>query len=224
MRTDQILPALLRSDPAAPRVTYYDDTDGPHSGERIELSGKVLANWVAKAGNLLLEEFDLSPGDRVEVDLPAEHWRTLYWALAAWAIGAVVVDADGDVLITDRPRGNTTDQVVVTLAALARRGDDVPEGALDEAAELSGFGDRLDADGAGADELALDIAGRRISSGELGSPRSTGGGRVQVHGDLTTVLRTAASVWAADGAVLLCRGADAATLAHRLEVEGAESA
>ena len=58
MRLDQLLPGLLASDPARPRITCYDDT----TGERIELSGKVLANWVAKAANLLQEEYDAGPG------------------------------------------------------------------------------------------------------------------------------------------------------------------
>lgn len=222
MRTDQILPALLRSDPAAPRVTYYDDTDGPQAGERIELSGKVLANWVAKAGNLLIEEFDLTAGDRVELDLPAEHWRTLYWALATWAVGGVVVDEDGDVLITDRPRPDVADQVAVTLAALARRGTDVPVGILDEAAELSGYGDHLDAEAAAADDPAVHLGSVRLSSAQLAQPRPGGPARVQAHGDLATVLTTAAAVWAGDGSVLLCRGTTGDLLAARLSTEGAE--
>ena len=60
MRADRIVPTLLSSDPALLRVTFYDDAAGPTRGERIELSGKVLANWVNKAANLLQDEFDLS--------------------------------------------------------------------------------------------------------------------------------------------------------------------
>ncbi|MGL5864968.1 MAG: TIGR03089 family protein [Dermatophilaceae bacterium] len=84
-----LLAALVASDPGRPRITCYDDTDGPTRGERVELSARVLANWVAKAGNLAREEFDAGPGTIVRLDLPP-HWRTLYWALAAWSLGAVI--------------------------------------------------------------------------------------------------------------------------------------
>ena len=86
-------PAVLRrpvaSDPGRPRVTVYDDTDTPTRGERVELSARVLANWVAKAANLLQDDLDVTPGSVVRLDLPP-HWRTLYWALAVWSVGACV--------------------------------------------------------------------------------------------------------------------------------------
>ena len=75
--------------PRPPRVTVYDDTDSPTRGERIELSARVLANWVAKAANLLRDDLDAGPGSVVLLDLPP-HWRTLYWAFAAWSVGACV--------------------------------------------------------------------------------------------------------------------------------------
>ncbi len=90
----EVLAAMLGSDPGRPRVTFYEDTPGPTSGERIELSAKVLANWVSKAANALQEEWDLAPGSRVRLDLPP-HWRSLYWALAVWSVGATVVLDDG---------------------------------------------------------------------------------------------------------------------------------
>ncbi|HKG50491.1 MAG TPA: TIGR03089 family protein [Actinomycetales bacterium] len=86
----ELLAALVASDPTRPRVTWYDDADGPTRGERIELSARVLANWTAKAANLLVDELDVEPGDVVVLALPT-HWRALYWALAAWSAGAVVV-------------------------------------------------------------------------------------------------------------------------------------
>ena len=43
-----VLDPLLGSDPAGPRITYYDDA----SGERIELSTATLANWAAKTGKI----------------------------------------------------------------------------------------------------------------------------------------------------------------------------
>ena len=79
----------MSADPGRPRITVYDDTDSPTRGERIELSARVLANWVAKAANLLRDDLDVGPGSVVLLDLPP-HWRTLYWAFAAWSVGACV--------------------------------------------------------------------------------------------------------------------------------------
>jgi acyl-CoA synthetase (AMP-forming)/AMP-acid ligase II len=77
--------ARLLADGARPRLTWYGADE-----ERVELSGRVLANWVVKATNLLTEEGDVGPGSRVVLDLPV-HWRTPVWALAAWLAGAHVV-------------------------------------------------------------------------------------------------------------------------------------
>ena len=73
----RLLPSLNRADATAPRVTFYDDA----TGERIELSAKVLSNWAAKAANALVEEFDAALGTTVGLVLPL-HWRAFYWALA----------------------------------------------------------------------------------------------------------------------------------------------
>ena len=80
--------------------------------ERVELSGAVLANWVAKTTNLIVEEFDAGPGCRLLIDLPP-HWRTAVWVLGALRAGATAVlpGADGaapdgrdaDVTVTVRP-------------------------------------------------------------------------------------------------------------------------
>ena len=48
----RLLDAALRSDPARPLVTFYDDA----TGERIELSVTTYANWVAKTASLLQDE------------------------------------------------------------------------------------------------------------------------------------------------------------------------
>jgi len=82
-----LLAATLRRDAAAPLVTYYDDT----TGERVELSGATLANWVAKTANLLQDEFDVTAGSTVAVALPV-HWQTAAVLLAVWSCGAAVLD------------------------------------------------------------------------------------------------------------------------------------
>src|SRR3954449_8078088 len=101
-----VLARMVPSDPGRPRLTWYDDEPGPTAGERIELSGRVLANWVAKAANLLQDEAAAGPGTTVGIDLPA-HWRSVYWSLATWSVGATVVLGEpatgADVLITESP-------------------------------------------------------------------------------------------------------------------------
>lgn len=134
--------STLLSEPGRPRLTWY----GP-DGERIELSGAVLDNWVSKTTNLLVEELDVAPGARVLLDLPP-HWRTVVWALAAWRTGATVVtgDAAADVVVSDRPGAldlpPRTEVIAVALPALARRFDgDLPAGALDAAQSVMTYGD-----------------------------------------------------------------------------------
>jgi uncharacterized protein (TIGR03089 family) len=100
--------AALRGAPAAPLVTYYDDT----TAERIELSAATLGNWVAKTANLLQDEFDVGPGSTVAVALPV-HWQTAAVLLAVWSCGATVLDtaaedegrlAEADVVLAARDR------------------------------------------------------------------------------------------------------------------------
>jgi uncharacterized protein (TIGR03089 family) len=82
-----ILAAAVARNAASPLITFYDDL----SGERVELSGATLANWVAKTANLLQEEFDVGPGTTVGVALPV-HWQTAAVLLATWSCGAAVLE------------------------------------------------------------------------------------------------------------------------------------
>ena len=134
--------ALVTSEPGRPRLTWYGA-----GGERIELSGAVLANWVSKTTNLLVEEFDAGPGVRIGLDLPA-HWRSVVWAIAAWRSGArLVVGAEvgaAEVVVTDRPSAHVRapQLVVVALPGLARTYDgELPPGAIDAAAAVMTYGD-----------------------------------------------------------------------------------
>ncbi len=103
-----LLAGVLRRDPAAPLVTHYDDA----TGERVELSGTTLANWVAKTANLLQDEFDVGPGSTVAVTLPV-HWQTAAVLLAVGSCGAAGLDtaaedddrlAAADVVLADAKR------------------------------------------------------------------------------------------------------------------------
>jgi uncharacterized protein (TIGR03089 family) len=212
-----VLAEILRSDPARPRVTFYEDTAGPTRGERIELSGKVLANWISKAGNALQDEYDLGPGSIVRLALPP-HWRALYWAFAIWSVGATVDCAGGsaaDLLICDDPEGVATatepgpdDIVLVTLAALARvHQGPLPARAMDEARELATYPDHFAAAATPSpDDLALITSGARTAYRgvvpQVGWPAGT---RVSLAGDLAQVLESTLAAWAVDGSVVLAR-------------------
>ncbi|KZM33921.1 TIGR03089 family protein [Oerskovia enterophila] len=160
------LQRLIIRDPGRPRVTWYGD-----DGERVELSGAVLHNWINKTVNLLVEEFDAAPGTRVLLDLPP-HWRAIVWGLAAWRTGATLVllpdtaasgvveqeegagvpalpelARDVDVVVTSRPAawtGTRAPVVAVPLPALARRFDgDLPAGAIDAGSAVMTYGDQI---------------------------------------------------------------------------------
>lgn len=239
----QVLEHLVATDQTAPRVTFYERTPGPTQGERIELSAKVLTNWVSKAANLLSEELDVDASSSVVVHLPAAHWRTAYWCLAVWSLGAqvVFVDADdddgalpsapivreADVLVTSNPADEVDiDIVLVTLAMLARRSSaPLPTDAIDEAQELSTFGDVFTP----FDVPASTAAALTVVTG-AGDERQTS------YADLTTPLTDAgrhflaspspellAGVLAGGGSVVLVRGdMEAADLARLLEQESAQ--
>jgi uncharacterized protein (TIGR03089 family) len=222
-----LLASLVASDPGRPRITVYDDTEGPTRGERVELSARVVANWVAKAANLLQDELDAGPGTVVHLALPP-HWRTLYWALAAWTVGASVDlragGAGADVVVTDDPprAGDAPATVVVTLAALARAATvPLPTGAVDEARELATHGDVVDpwAEPAPGDPALIAPDGTTTFADLV--PEGVPGRRHTTATDTASFLRTVLAAWAADGSVVLTRGTpDHDVLERRLASEG----
>jgi uncharacterized protein (TIGR03089 family) len=240
-----LLGAMVRSDPTRPRLTWYDDLAGPTQGERIELSGRVLANWTAKAANLLQEDLDVGPGSAVALDLPP-HWRTAYWLLAIWSVGAeaVVGPPQGagapDVLVTDGsggadgPGASAGQVVAVTLAALARAwaGPPLPTGAIDEARELATYGDRFEAWSTPAPgDPALTTAGRTYSYADLvpaARAAAAAAGLVEQARVMTSaaprsVLECWLPAWSVDGSLVLVRppqtGPDELTTAARVTAE-----
>jgi acyl-CoA synthetase (AMP-forming)/AMP-acid ligase II len=78
-----LLQRELRRDGTRPLLTWYDD----RTGERVELSVATTANWAAKTANLLLDEYDVSPGDTVTVH-PAWHWLSFVALIGVWTAGA----------------------------------------------------------------------------------------------------------------------------------------
>ena len=221
-----LLASLLASDPGRPRITVYDDADGPTHGERVELSARVVANWVSKAANLLQDELDAGPGTVVQLALPP-HWRTLYWALATWSVGATVdlrPDAGADVVVTDDPVrcDDAPAAVLVTLAALARSAaGSVPAGAVDEARELATHPDVFDAwDAPGGDDAALVTPDGATTFEELVPEAAPGRWHTDTP-DAGEFLRTVLAAWAGDGSVVLTRGGPHPdVLERRLASEG----
>ncbi|WP_144791528.1 TIGR03089 family protein [Kocuria palustris] len=106
-RTETEITRLLSrlAERPTPAVVWYGADGG-----RVELSGRVLENWIAKTANLLVDDLGMMPGDRLVLD-PAVHWRTLVLAAATWRIGAVLA----------LPGAATTGQAQVT-AVLDRTG------------------------------------------------------------------------------------------------------
>ena len=73
-----MLSPLLRTDPASPRLTVYDDA----IGSRMEFSAQTLDNWASKVANMLDEEFELDDAP-VLIDLPTS-WQSAVIALGAF--------------------------------------------------------------------------------------------------------------------------------------------
>jgi uncharacterized protein (TIGR03089 family) len=138
------LAAIVAVDPTRPLLTWYDDSNG----ERVELSGATLANWVAKTANLLVEGAGLDPGDRATVLLPP-HWQSAAVLLGCWSAGlAVSTTAEpGDVGFATQDRAGDLTQPIRYLVGLHPLGlpiRELPTGYLDFTAEARGYGDRFD--------------------------------------------------------------------------------
>ncbi|MCM3554227.1 TIGR03089 family protein [Janibacter melonis] len=230
-----LLPALLADDPARPRITCYDDLPGATAGERVELSARVLDKWVSKAANALQEEWDVAPGS-VVVLAARPHWRVAYWALATWAVGAtlslVEVD-DAEVAVSDTlPGPDAATSVYLTRASLARSSDvALPPGVVDEAADVSGYGDFFapwstpEPDGTalvtGSGELTY---GELVDAAAQRWPDLPRGGRVDVAPASTQDLLLAlVAAWSARGSLVVhVGGTDPAVRARRAQDEGVD--
>ena len=165
----ELMTTLRSGHSTSPRLTWY----GPDA-ERVELSGRVLDNWVAKTSNLLQDELDAAPGMRVRLDLPA-HWKSLIWALAAWQLGmeTVLDGSEANFLITDKPgtpEGKYDAVIAVALPALAMKWPgELPAGAIDYASEVRSHGDvfMAHADPAASDCAVNSHDGQRHPHGNL---------------------------------------------------------
>ena len=208
----ELMTALRSGQSTSPRLTWY----GPDS-ERVELSGRVLDNWVAKTSNLLQDELDAEPGTRLRLDLPA-HWKSLILALAAWQLGMEVVfdDADAELLATGDPgrgaaQGAFDAVLAVALPALAMRWQgELPTGVVDYAAEVRSHGDVFmpHVDPERSRRAVLGAAGTAHTHGELleGFAAAHGDGvrlLVPAGDGLEPALAQALGAWTGGGSVVL---------------------
>jgi uncharacterized protein (TIGR03089 family) len=126
----------------SPLLTYYDLS----TGERTELSGVSVANWVDKTSNLLVDELDVGTGDAVELALAERnpgHWVTLVWQLACWQVGAIITlgrrNAATVVVVGPAESTAATPGIPVLICSLHPLGLPLTEptpGALDYALEV----------------------------------------------------------------------------------------
>lgn len=121
-------------------------------GERIELSGRVLMNWVAKTSNFLDDELDFSDDPEATVAF-GPHWRSAAIACAVLNAGGKVsfeTDSVSPIFVTDSVDEAVThlksDEheyvVAVDRGALSPRFmGSLPADAVDYCAEVRSFGD-----------------------------------------------------------------------------------
>jgi uncharacterized protein (TIGR03089 family) len=175
------LASAVRHFPTTPLLTFYDDA----SGDRTELSGATLDNWVSKTANLLLDGVGLAPGDTVAVLMPP-HWQTAAVLLGVASAGLTADLGDGpgavDALFTT-PSGVaasagkvTLDRYATGLLPLAMPLRSLPDGYQDYVLEVRNYGDHFGGAPAGPDdETVLGRAAARVA--ELGI---TAGDRVLI--------------------------------------------
>ncbi|WP_228986692.1 TIGR03089 family protein [Micromonospora sp. DH13] len=216
----RVFAAAIAPDPAQPLLTWYDDA----TGERTELSGATLANWVAKTANLLTDEVAAGPGESAGALLPP-HWQTAAVLLGCWSAGLVVADAPGpvEVLFAAADRVGEADawpaaeRYALALAPFALPLREVPAGFADYV--VAGRAHRAPftpyAAGGPADAELLGRAAARAA--ELGL---TQGDRVLLdvtaHPDPVDWLL---APLVAGASTVLCANADPARLPARAETE-----
>jgi uncharacterized protein (TIGR03089 family) len=226
------LAAAVRRDPATPLLTWYDDA----SGDRTELSGATLDNWVAKTANMLVDGVGLSAGDTVAVFLPP-HWQTAAVVLGASAAGLACVlggePAPADVLFTSADRvpeaaaWSAPDRYVTGLLPFAMPLREVPAGFADFPAEVRNYGDHFRGQpvAPGDQALAAPVPMSHLAVARTATQRATElgittGDRVLIDvGTHPDPLDWLFAPLMAGASTVLCANLDAAKVASRAESE-----
>jgi uncharacterized protein (TIGR03089 family) len=154
------LARAVRHFPTTPLLTYYDDA----SGDRTELSGATLDNWVSKTANLLLDGVGLAPGDTVSVLMPP-HWQTaaILLGVSAAGLAADLGDRPGPVdavfttpdQVTAAAVKATGDRYATGLLPLAMPLRSLPDGYQDYVLEVRNYGDHFGGAPISPDDAAL---------------------------------------------------------------------
>jgi uncharacterized protein (TIGR03089 family) len=204
------------SDPTRPLITFYDDA----TGERLDLSGATLANWVAKTANLLVDGHGLAPGDVAAVALPP-HWLTAAVLLGCWSAGLVVAASAGDVgFVAGGARVDAADTYAVSLAPLAAPFQPgPPPGTLDYVVAVRSYGDRFTPRVAPGD-MASDDGTTHAQLVDAANP--VPGSRVLIDADRTSDPRQwLVAPLVARVSIVLCANLDPSRLPARLDTEHA---
>jgi uncharacterized protein (TIGR03089 family) len=158
----------VAADPARPLLTWYDDA----TGERTELSGATLDNWVSKTANLLVHGLGLGPGDTAAVNLPP-HWQSAAIMLGCWTAGLAITHADGPTEVSfglaDADQSGA-DSYAVGLHPFALPVRELPAGVQDWVLSARAHGDHYGgppADQAAPALVGLPAGGGSISHGQL---------------------------------------------------------
>jgi uncharacterized protein (TIGR03089 family) len=215
------LASAVRHFPTTPLLTYYDDA----SGDRTELSGATLDNWVSKTANLLLDGVGLTPGDTVAVLMPP-HWQTaaVLLGVASAGLTADLVDRPGavDALFTT-PSGVaaaadkvTLDRYATGLLPFAMPLPSVPDGYQDYVLEVRNYGDHFGGAPAGPDDSSL-LSRAASRAAELGI---TAGARVLIDaGAYADPMDWLFAPLVAGASIVLCTTLDPSKLDARKNTE-----
>jgi uncharacterized protein (TIGR03089 family) len=218
------LASVIATDATRPLVTYYDDA----TGERTELSGATLANWVAKTANLLVDGLGLGTGDVAAVALPP-HWQTAAVLLGCWSAGlavdlqpagktAEVGFASADRL--DQIRADETYALALDPFGLGFR-TGAPGGAQDFNEVVRGYGDHFSPTGR---VLPTTRALGDLTHADLvaAAPPAERGDRLLIDADAhPDPVYWLVAPLLAGASVVLCRNLDRARIAERLAAERA---
>ncbi|NJC21749.1 uncharacterized protein (TIGR03089 family) [Arthrobacter pigmenti] len=212
----------FRAASSRPKLIWYGEAN-----ERIELSGRVLDNWVAKTSNLLVEELDAGDSTVVAMNLPP-HWKSLVWALACWQVGArsaiTEPSAEADIRLSmeaDVARNDIADNGVLVFIAPGaldvRWPGELPAGSVDYAASVRSYGDVYLEEPALPDSVLATDGVRSLTFEDLASaplaaedqiaskePENDDGvWLIPAALPLHTVLAAVVRIWAGGGAVVL---------------------
>ena len=222
----------VRRDPTTPLLTYYGDA----SGDRTELSGATLDNWVSKTANLLVDGLGLASGDTAAVLMPP-HWQTaaILLGVSSAGLAADLGDRPGpaDALFTTPDQvpaaaGKATgDRYATGLLPLAMPLRELPAGYQDYVLEVRNYGDHFAGAPVGPDDAALaapvplsHLAVLRTATERAAELGVTAGDRVLIDARAyPDPIDWLFAPLVAGASIVLCANLDPAKLAARTDAE-----